>query len=329
MGFETLVRGSVNLPIPDVLVKGLHLGTLVLHLAVMTLFLGLTLFYLRETLFKDGGEGAPPKLPVWMAFVINTGVAPLLFSQALYADFIYSSSILMAGWWLGMLVLLMVAYALSYVATSTARSRKARQMATVILSVLVLFVSTVLISNIYLMNHPGLWQRFSGNIHGWVFAPGGLHLLFKWGHVVLAAMLHAFLFRRIFTKEEGRGGGLFFGGAIALTAITGVGLFFFWPQGSRPELVSGISALWLPIASTGVLWGAVLARQYRTAGIWAVINLGIMVGVSEAARFNVIQPAIRMGTMDYGSLVMFAISLLVGGGALFWMLRLPVRGDDA
>ncbi|MCG8471415.1 MAG: hypothetical protein MI742_06115 [Desulfobacterales bacterium] len=325
MGFQTLVRGSVSLPVPDLLVKGLHLGTLALHLAVMTLFLGLTLLYTRGLFLKEKREEDPPKLPVWMAFVINTGVAPLLFSQALYADFIYTSSILMAGWWLGMLALLMVAYSLSYVATSPKRSQEARKMASLALALLVLFVASVLISNIYLMNHPYFWQRFAGNIHGWVFATGGLYLAFKWGHVVVAAIFHALLFRKIFSEKgeqrrDGHGG--LFMGVLALSAVTGLGLFFLLFSG-------GLSLFWLPLASAGILSGMILLGRYRIAGIWAVINLLIMVGSSESSRHALIQPAIRVGSMDYGSVVMFAISLVVGMAMLVWMLKLPMKGGDA
>lgn len=49
-------------------------------------------------------------LPLVIAFVVNFGVAPLLFVQVLYGQFFYSSSILMGSFWLLIVPVLIVAY---------------------------------------------------------------------------------------------------------------------------------------------------------------------------------------------------------------------------
>lgn len=49
-------------------------------------------------------------LPLVIAFAVNFGVAPFLFSQVLYGHFLYASSILMASFWLAVIPLLIVAY---------------------------------------------------------------------------------------------------------------------------------------------------------------------------------------------------------------------------
>jgi hypothetical protein len=49
-------------------------------------------------------------LPLVIAFVVNFGVAPLLFIQVLYGQFVYSSSILMGAFWILIVPILIIAY---------------------------------------------------------------------------------------------------------------------------------------------------------------------------------------------------------------------------
>ncbi len=49
-------------------------------------------------------------LPLVIAFVVNFGVAPLLFVQVLYGQFLYSSSILMGTFWILIVPILIIAY---------------------------------------------------------------------------------------------------------------------------------------------------------------------------------------------------------------------------
>ena len=49
-------------------------------------------------------------LPLVIAFAVNFGVAPLLFSQVLYGHLFYTSSILMASFWLAVIPILILAY---------------------------------------------------------------------------------------------------------------------------------------------------------------------------------------------------------------------------
>lgn len=53
-------------------------------------------------------------LPLLIALVVNLGVAPLLFLQVLYGQFVYTSSILMGLFWILVIPVLMLAYSGSY-----------------------------------------------------------------------------------------------------------------------------------------------------------------------------------------------------------------------
>ena len=53
-------------------------------------------------------------MPVALSFAITLGVAPLLFVQVLFGHLLYSSSIVMAGWWFAIIPLLIVGYYAAY-----------------------------------------------------------------------------------------------------------------------------------------------------------------------------------------------------------------------
>ena len=79
--------------------------TFFLHLLFMNTMLGIAIIALARSLSDVGRTEAvnreiSQKLPYTIAFAVNMGVAPLLFIQVLYGQFIYTSSVLMAVYWL-------------------------------------------------------------------------------------------------------------------------------------------------------------------------------------------------------------------------------------
>ena len=93
--------------------------TFVLHLLFMNAMLGTGIIALFKS-FKGTKEDLSIakeiglKLPYTIAFTINMGVAPLLFIQVLYGNFIYTSSILMGWYWLLIIGILIIAYYSAY-----------------------------------------------------------------------------------------------------------------------------------------------------------------------------------------------------------------------
>ena len=93
--------------------------TFFLHMMAMNIMAGSAVIALVTQI--RGGD--PPitlcrdiaqKLPYFIAFAVNFGIAPLLFVQVLYGHFMYTSSVLMATFWLSVILLLIIAYAFTY-----------------------------------------------------------------------------------------------------------------------------------------------------------------------------------------------------------------------
>jgi hypothetical protein len=93
----------------------LLLVTFPLHLLAMNAMLGgLAIGIVQHmrggALQKQLAHRIAIALPLVIAFVVNFGVAPLLFVQVLYGQFLYSSSVLMGVFWILIVPLLIIAY---------------------------------------------------------------------------------------------------------------------------------------------------------------------------------------------------------------------------
>ena len=99
--------------------QALLLLTFPLHLLAMNGMLGCLLIGLWSHL--RGGEvqrrlahRVALATPLLVALAVNLGVAPFLFLQVLYGQFIYTSSILMALGWILVIPMLIIAYRSAY-----------------------------------------------------------------------------------------------------------------------------------------------------------------------------------------------------------------------
>lgn len=94
----------------DILLFGLHILLINTALGSMLILLFQSLKRneaFHQTLNRDGIVG---KIPTLFALGINFGVAPLLFMQVIYGHLFYTSSVLMATYWILIIPSLISAY---------------------------------------------------------------------------------------------------------------------------------------------------------------------------------------------------------------------------
>ena len=146
------------LPGPYWMLKLLLVITFILHIVAMNFMLGGAVMALgAKWTAKDRSHGArvffdvAKKLPALLPATITLGVAPLLFVQALYGQFFYTSSIVMAWPWFLVLVFVTIAYYGFYWVSFRGR-RDARRAGQVMLAgtVLVTLVGFALSNNVTL-----------------------------------------------------------------------------------------------------------------------------------------------------------------------------------
>jgi hypothetical protein len=98
-----------------------------------------------------------------ISLAITFGIAPLLFLQVLYGRFFYSATILVARGWLGMLVLLTVAYYLNYVVKARLRKGGDAPALLAVEALLFLAVAAIQVAVHLLSVQPALWPAAAGN----------------------------------------------------------------------------------------------------------------------------------------------------------------------
>ncbi len=97
-------------------------------------------------------------LPSVFAFTITLGVAPLLFLQVMYGQFLYASSILIGVPWLAIIGMVVLAYYGVYFFSLNEQTKEPGAMTTAVLALVVLLLASIAFvysNNFTLMLSPG------------------------------------------------------------------------------------------------------------------------------------------------------------------------------
>ncbi len=173
MNYPFPVPDPIPLPAPVWLFKILNVVTLGLHFVALEILIGgllvvavLNFFGTRQGAALALNQSASlmaRRLPIVMTYVINLGVPPLLFTQVLYGQALYTSSVLIGVWWISVIAILMLAYWLLYkVAEHTEAHQSAWHLA--IGSWLMIgLIARIYSTNFTLMLRPEDWQSLYEN----------------------------------------------------------------------------------------------------------------------------------------------------------------------
>jgi len=164
------------LPAPYWIFKLLLIVTFLLHIIVMNFMLGGGVLALiaklrsqkdknYERLFNDISK----KLPNLLPSTVTLGVAPLLFIQVLYGQYIYTSSIIVGWPWFFVLILLTIAYYGFYIVSFNCQKGSGYLSWVLLLSVVFAFlIGFIYSNNLTLMVTPGKWAtKYFADPHGW------------------------------------------------------------------------------------------------------------------------------------------------------------------
>ncbi|MGA9933088.1 MAG: hypothetical protein WBQ13_19235, partial [Terriglobales bacterium] len=185
------------LPAPVWLLRTLLLLTFFLHVMFMNCLFGGTTIALvcvlrrKSSAFSARLAGDLGRLlPSVFAFTITLGVAPLLFLQVMYGQFLYASSILIGVPWLAIIGMVVLAYYGVYFFSMKQQEQKSGT--TVVLTLVVLLLATVAFvysNNFTLMLTPGRWlDLYHSNTGGWNLNWSEPSLLPRYLHFVLGAL---------------------------------------------------------------------------------------------------------------------------------------------
>ena len=347
----------IPLPAPVWLLRALLLLTFSLHVVFMNCLFGGTAVALictlqrKSSLFSARLAGDFGRLlPSVFAFTITLGVAPLLFLQVIYGQFLYASSILIGVPWLAIIGMVILAYYGIYFFSLKEQTKEPGAMTTFVLTLVLLFLASIAFvysNNFTLMLAPGAWlDLYRSHASGWNLNWSEPSLFPRYLHFVLGAVAVAGLglvvmglrqredrYRQWLVQQ----GSLVFTGATLLNF--GVG-FWFLAKLSGPARLAfvggngfatallGVGML-LPLAAFAHLIMAKASKSPKRQLVIGVscglLTVAVMVVMRDVLRNLALAPYFNPSQLpvapQWGIIVLFLVLFVAGLATLFYMLH--------
>lgn len=352
------------LPAPAPLLQFLLHLTFLLHLLFMNaMFGGLVLALASAWRRRAPGDvhdrllkAFSKLIPTLFAGTVTFGVAPLLFMQAIYGEFFYTSSIAMAWPWFALIPVLIAAYYAVYLNAFRARlSAGGRKSALLAAAVLVAAAAFVFSNNLTLMLRPERWALLHfADPGGWNWNLGEATLWPRYLHMALGAVAIAGALTALWSRLHRddtelsdlalRRGAAVCGWTTMANMAVGLWFLFALPRPIR-MLTMGDSIHATAVFGAGFLLAlALIAVAMRVSAApqrlspvplaaLAVVQVALMILLREAVRGGYLaghldRAAAPVRTQGL-NLAIFAVLLLGGAATVTWLLRALLRGREA
>ncbi len=273
----------IPLPAPVWMFKALHILTLALHFISVEMMLGgiLVAVWLSfrgklsgSAVHLNAASTMARRLPIVMTYVINLGVPPLLFAQVLYGRALYTSSILIGVYWIGVVFLLMACYWLLYQFAARIESGRTAWPLGLVSWLLAASIAKIYTTNMTLMLRPEVWnQMYSASGIGAHLPPHDATSMARWGFMITGGLTMAGLWMLYLAGRKNLSGDVrsFLsgnGGRIAVVMVI-VQSFVAWKVfQAQPETVrQGLTSN--PVYQIAAYVGFGIAALVFLVGIWS------------------------------------------------------------
>lgn len=327
--------------------------TFFVHILFMNTMLGLTLLGFVRSLRSPQATPALGQqagmIPNLTALTVNIGVAPLLFVQVLYGQFLYVSSTLMGVYWFGVVLAVMGAYGLAYRQKYALHAGNERgTLVWGMMSVLMLYASLVQSHNAVLLVRPDLWTGYFDNPSGTMTAWSDATLLPRWLHFVTASLAVgglalAMVGRRRTRHHDPHGEELvaqglsWFGWATLAQFLGGVWWLMALPRpvmlgfmGGDP-LATGL--LLAGIAGAGAAAAFAFMRRLMPAAACGVATIAVMIAMRGVLRQFYLEPYFDPASLpvipEPSTVAMFFGCFAVSLAVVWWAAKHPVKDAPA
>jgi hypothetical protein len=333
------------IPTPDTLpmawpwLKACLICLFVVHLLFINALIGTGVIGWAHA-FGSGGQGLDTargigkKLPFFMAFAINFGVAALLFLQVLYGHFFYTSSILMAVFWLSALALILTGYVIAYwIDFRSPRSGSIRRLIWTVMVAALLFVAFIFVNNLTLMQDPGAWPEYFRNSHGTLWHWNDPSLIPRYLHFMTASVAVGGLLLALLNQRHGEapaGYMNWFTAATALQLVLGGWFFLSLTPTVRLDLMGGdkIATAFFAASLIGALSALVfgLMKRVRPAAGAVLFTVTAMVLVRDCVRTFYLAPYFSSENLSvhpqYSPMMVFGLFVCLGIAAMTYLVHL-------
>ncbi|MFN3534617.1 MAG: hypothetical protein ACK4WB_04425 [Desulfatiglandales bacterium] len=325
-------------PGPPFIFLLLNLFTFFFHLIAMNLLLGGNLLLCFDSKLKEfiSLTNGSKLIPVVFAFTVNLGIAPLLFLQVLYGHFFYTSSILMAWFWIALIPILIAAYYSVYILTNSSRFYLNKPIL-ISISLLILWVAFLFCNNMTAMISPENFINYFHNQKGTLLNLKERMLWPRYLHFVVASLAITYLFVAFwahFKKEELKGNFLRkFSNLTFVQLLIGLWLLFSLNSEVLGRLFS--SPDFIIIFLIGSLCGVVSlieARRNNLKGsiLFTILALLSMVIVRHYVRSSYLAPYFKLGDLTKEpqpfNLFLFLAVFFIGFLVVGWLMKIGFSG---
>lgn len=348
--FQFPTVDPIPLPAPVWLFKLLHIVTLLLHFVAVYLMIGgLSLATIwnffgkkEDSAIREASNSIIKKLPTVMTYVVNFGVPPLLFSQVLYGQALYTSSVLIGFYWFSVIIVLTLAYFLLYRAADRANQNKAWWGYGILSFIGVAYIAKVFSMNMALMLRPEDWQAIyqTSNGFGNVVPTGDPTRLPRFLYMIAGSFGLtgvSFAVLGVFGKHSEKASDFLRNWGIRLAVIFTVlqAAVGFWVYKVQPSSVQ--SALFEnPLYSVGIYgWSALILLTVLTAVLVAfggrskaklLSSLAILMGILSTAAAVLVRDGIRDLTLAAKNFDVWNRTVVSNWSVVFLFLGLFVGG---
>lgn len=356
----------IPLPAPVWLFKALHILTLALHFCAVEMLLGglVAALWLNfsgrqtadSTLSKlrlNAAASLSRRLPVVMTYVINLGVPPLLFAQVLYGRALYTSSVLIGLYWLGVIFLLMGCYWHIYRFNyKVEKNLRAWPMAAISLF-LAYCIAMIYTTNMTLMLRPEVWRdMYTASAVGAHLPPHDPTILPRWlfmivGGIAAAGLWMVWLSGVKNIEHNVRAYLSGFGGRLGAVGVLGQVILAFAVWKAQPATVqAGLSGnsyymiavyAWLAGAAAVLLllgWSSV-KRPTSGGPAWAALGLGLVAMLAMASVRDGIRDLTlagkgfdvwnRQADPNWTIVILFLVLFVAGLAGMAWLTAILLR----
>jgi hypothetical protein len=348
MDIAALIPSPDTIPVHWVWFKVLLLITFMAHILLMNIMLGSAIIAFFSGLKKSPDssmislqKNISEKTTFVIAFTINFGVAPLLFLQVLYGNFFYTSSILMAAYWLSIILLLIVAYYSAYIYKFKFEDLAFNRIYFIGLTVLLLTVTAFFYTNnMTLMLSPGAWAKYFSNPSGTILNLSDPTLFPRFIHFIAASVAIGGLFIAVIWEKKKKSGvadadlnikiGMkYFSYATLFQVFTGIWFFISLPKDIM-LLFMGKDGTGTTVFLAGLIATVVSLIYSFKNRVWpatwsAIVTVFFMVIMRDMVRTAFLKPYFAVEKLkvihQYSPMIMFIASLIIGIAAVIYMVK--------
>lgn len=351
------------LPLPDTLpaswwlFESLGVLTFTVHILFINVVVGTSLLALIKRFRSPDSPGLPGgildssanKIPSLIALAVTIGVAPLLFLQVLYGTLAYSSSVLMATFWILVIPVLIFGYYGAYLYAHKRRQGKGRSsLATLGLVVLVaalLYIGFMLTNNMTLMLNPEKWPAYFQHRSGFILNLDDVTVYMRYFHFLTASVGVAGLFSAIVwhyrkhtagATEKTRAGLRLFGFATMAQVLVGILLLLAIPSDYMRQFM-GRNMAYTLVLMVGMATGVAVIITAMRGKLWTTVWLLVITTLSMGTLRAMLRAAYLEHFFDvssvavntqYSPMIAFVIILIIGLAVVAWMIKAAANAQQ-